>query len=359
MKMTTHVKDSSSPLSQLLALSLILCLAILSNPTAAQAATDDKIIFLHHSTGAGVWSGGAGVSAWFSSYNSTHGTSYDISERSYPTNGYPWENYPYDYWNLWINGACNSSVPAMACLPKLTSDYDVVIYKHCFPGAGVIADDGNPSVSSDVKTLANYKLQYRALRQLMDGYTDNKFIVWTLAPLHRNATDADQAARAGEFVNWVKTDYLTEDGNSHPNIFIFDFFGLVAGTDNFLKYEYEGSHDGDDSHPNSTANAYVSPLFSQFIVDTADCSYKDARIGGDTPVYYDTPKDAYDHCAEGGTVQLHTSSFDGPLTLDNPAALTLEGGLGCDYSFNQGYSSITGPVTITGGAVTIERIIIR
>jgi len=238
---------------------------------AALAATDDNIIFLHHSTAEGVYFGGD-VPGWFSNYNSTHSTSYTITERSYPDTPYPWANYPYDYWNLWINGACDSSNPNIECMNTLAANHDIIIYKHCFPGADVVADDNHPDVSASVQTLANYKLQYRALRQMMDSYPNNKFIVWTLTPLHRLATSADNAARAKQFVDWVKNSFLAEDGHSHPNIFIFDFWGLIAGSDNFLRYDYEGSHTDSDSHPNALANATVGPIFSQFIVDTANAS---------------------------------------------------------------------------------------
>ena len=96
----------------------------------------------------------------------------------------------------------------------------------------------------------------------MDGYRDTLFIVWTLAPLHRLATDSSEAARAREFVDWVTADFLTEDGGEHPNIAVFDFWGIVAeddpgavtGTVNCLRYAYEGSHFSSDSHPNAAAN---------------------------------------------------------------------------------------------------------
>ena len=232
-------------------------------------------IFLHHSTGEGVYVEG-GVAGWISNYNSANGTSYSVTERSYPDTPYPWENYPYDYWNLWINNQCNSTNPNIQCLNNILQSYDVVIYKHCFPGAGIAADNGTPSVSSPIKTIANYKLQYRALRNLMDQYPGKKFIVWTLAPLHRLETTTEEASRAREFVNWVKSSWLTEDGKSHPNIYIFDFFGLVAesnptpvnGKVNCLKYEYEKSHTIVDSHPNTLANTTVGPIFAQFIVNT-------------------------------------------------------------------------------------------
>jgi hypothetical protein len=239
-----------------------------------ETSNAQKIIFLHHSTGAGVYFEG-NIQQWLTNYNSAHATNYQITERSYPNTPYPWENYPYDYWNLWINNACGANA-GIECMQSLVQNYQVIIFKHCFPGAAIQQDDPTPSVNSAYKTLANYKLQYRALRALMDNFPNTKFIVWTLAPLHRNATNADQASRARQFVTWVKTSWLTEDGKAHPNIFVFDFYGLTAesnsspvyGQVNCLKYDYEQSHSGNDSHPNTIANQTVGPLFGQFIVDT-------------------------------------------------------------------------------------------
>lgn len=244
---------------------------------SASAIGNEDIIFLHHSTGDGVYNVG-NVASWFTSYNSSHSTTYQISERAYPNTPYPWDNYPYDYWNLWVNGTCNSSDPDIECLNTMTQSHDVIIYKHCFPGAGVLADTGSPDISSSRKSLENYKLQYRALRDIMDSYPDNIFIVWTLAPLHRLASNDNDAARARQFVDWVKNDFLTEDAQSHPNIYIFDFFGNAAGVDNYLKYEYEIGHANSDSHPNTLANQTIGPIFAQFIVD----SIEDFSGEGDT-----------------------------------------------------------------------------
>jgi hypothetical protein len=251
-------------------LSVILLLIMVSI-----ALNGQKIIFLHHSTGSGVYNGGVGLPQWFLNYNSNNSTNYEISEASYPDSPYPWANYAYDYWNLWVNNQCNNSTANIYCFDKFTTNYDLIIYKHCYPGADIQADLGTPNVASERKSIENYKLQYRALRNLMDNYPNNKFIVWTLAPLHRNATNAETAARAKQFVDWVKNDWLTEDGNPHNNIFIFDFFGYAAESDispvnglvNCLKYEYEGDHNGSDSHPNATANSAIMPLFGQFIVN--------------------------------------------------------------------------------------------
>lgn len=233
-----------------------------------------KVIFLHHSTGGNLYSEGK-VANWISNYNSNNSTNYQISEFSYPDTPYPWNNYPYDYWNLWINGACNSESKTIECINTICSNYNVIIFKHCFPGAHIYADEAVSSASSSKKTLGNYKLQYRALRSLMDSYPQNKFIIWTLVPLHRLATNEANAARAKQFVDWVKNEWLTEDGKSHPNIYIFDFWSYAAesnatpvnGKINCLKYEYERSHTATDSHPNTMANIFIGPKFAEFVVN--------------------------------------------------------------------------------------------
>jgi hypothetical protein len=255
-------------------LMLLICIFLFLSP----AAMSQKAIFLHHSTGWGVYTEGH-VAEWIANYNNDHATSYVLDQRSFPGAPYPWDNYPYDYWNLWINNVCDNSNPGIACMDNLCANYDVIIFKHCYPGAGIIDDPANPVAGSPVRSLATYKLQYRALRDLMDSYPDNKFIVWTLAPLHRLVTNATIAARARTFVDWVKNDWLTEDGKQHPNIYIFDLFGYLAesnpspaqGAVNCLKYEYEFQHENtDDSHPNTLANETVGPLFAQFIVNTIE-----------------------------------------------------------------------------------------
>lgn len=234
-----------------------------------------KIIFLHHSVGGDLfWQGG--VEQWFANYNSAHSTNYQIYERAYPNTPYSWNNNPYDYWNLWINNQCNNTNPNIECLDKITQNYDVIVFKHCFNSAAVEAANGNPLVSSAVQTLDNYKLQYRALRTKLDTYPSKKFIVWTLAPYHRLGTTTEAAARAKQFVDWVKTSWLTEDGKSHPNIYIFDFWSNAAesnptpvnGKLNCLKYNYEINHTVGDSHPNPLADQTIGPIFSQFVVNT-------------------------------------------------------------------------------------------
>lgn len=93
-----------------------------------------RILFLHHSTGEAIWK--AGLPQYLQAWNASHGTRYAITEMTYPmSNGghtwldrmlptrvfrrlvhdrYPWDNYPYDYWNLWVAHTGWAPPPASA-----------------------------------------------------------------------------------------------------------------------------------------------------------------------------------------------------------------------------------------------------
>lgn len=252
-----------------------------------------RIGFLTHSVGSGLYQEGK-VAEWFTNYNSANGTDFTIQRRSYPAEPYPWDNNPYDYWNVWVNGNCSEE-----CFPSLLERFDIVIMKHCYTAAKIEADINAPDIASDRKSIENYKLQYRAIRDLLDSHPDTKFIVFTLTPRHRLRTYAAEAARAKSFAEWVKNEWLQEDGKEHRNIFIFDWWGYVAednatpehGAVNCLRYEYEKDHSTDNSHPNLTANETMAPIFARFIVDVADGNLlptgnKDILDGNDMLVSY-------------------------------------------------------------------------
>ena len=151
---------------------------------------------------------------------------------------------------------------------NLVADHDVVIMKHCFPASDVLEDSGNPDPASEIKSIENYKAVYRLLSTKFDENPDTIFILWTLPPRHGLATNSEQAARATEFSEWLKMDFITEDG-SHPNIYIWDFRNILMDPNtNCLKYEYELSHSDPNSHPNMAANNMAGPQLAQFIVES-------------------------------------------------------------------------------------------
>jgi hypothetical protein len=208
-----------------------------------------------------IWNGG--VANWISSYNSGHSTNYQISELAFPSgNTYPWNNYPYDYWNIWINNHGGAQEPS---LETLTADYDVIIWKHCFPVSDIEADTGHPDVTSGTQTLENYKAQYEVLKTKMHSFPNTRFIVWTATALLQSATTAEKGARAQAFADWVKNTW-DEPGD---NIFVWDFRqleteGLNGGRYLLTKYS------AGDSHPNSTLANMIAPWFSQRIVDVIE-----------------------------------------------------------------------------------------
>lgn len=189
----------------------------------------------------------------------------------------------------------------------LVAEYDVIIMKHCFPASDILEDTGMAEPSSMRQSLENYKTVYRQLRAKFDMHPDNLFVIWTLPPRHRLFTpsegDKDEnAARATAFSNWLKGQYLTE-GVSHPNIRVWDFRGLVTEPDtNFLKYEYELSHQRPDSHPNRLANDTAGPEFAKFIVDST-IDFYDNRHNEKTIkilfLHHSTGRNVYQYPSQG------------------------------------------------------------
>jgi hypothetical protein len=233
-----------------------------STVTLAPAGTV-RIAYLHHSTGGNVW--GGGVPDYFAAYNTTHGTHYQITERAYPDSPYPWANYPYDYWNLWVNpsGPAEDGNPNIHSLAKLCSDYDVIVFKHCFPVSDLAADTGSASVSSSAKRAENYKLQYAALKARLNAFPAKKFIVWTGAALTLGQSNAASGQRARDFFAWVKNTWDV-DGD---NVFVWDFFELETEGGNFLMDVHSSSG---DSHPNAAFCSTVAPYIGRRIVDVIE-----------------------------------------------------------------------------------------
>lgn len=272
-------RDGRSPIKKSLTLWLmiILCgllvavfLAACGGGEHGAAPKDDaestdggvQILFLHHSTGGVIWDGG--VASWFNDYNAEHGTSYRITERAYPADGYPWANYPYDYWNIWIEHEGDRRYKKQDTLEIMTREYDVIVWKHCFPVSAVEADTGSPDIGSDVKSVENYKLQYKALKAKMRQFPETRFLVWTGAALVEGATNEGQARRAQAFFRWVIESWDEPD----DNIYVWDFWQLQTEGGLYLRDEY--AVDANDSHPNSAFAARVAPYFAQRIVEVIE-----------------------------------------------------------------------------------------
>lgn len=148
--------------------------------------------------------------------------------------------------------------------------HEVIAFKSCFPVSDIATDE----------QLEEYKTCYLSIRDVVDQHRDRIFIVVTPPPLNPAATDAETAARARAFANWLKSDEFLV---GHPNVFTFDFFDLLAEGDplasdcNMLRAAYR---DGEDSHPNQSANETIGPFFADFVIEAVQ-TYRD-RLAGES-----------------------------------------------------------------------------
>jgi len=228
-----------------------------------------KILFLHHSTGLRVWD--AGVPDLFEQVRET-GKKYFIVEQKFPKIAM---NYPYDYWNIWVNN--QGTVPYMddPTLEMITAKYDVVVWKHCFPVSSVKEDIGSPSPESPEMRMENYVLQYQALKKKMYEFPNKKFIVWTGAVRVKESTNEEDARRGRMFFEWVKNEW----DESGDNIFIWDFYELETEGGIYMKEEYASGYQ--DSHPNKKFAQAAAKLFVQRTIDVIEGRGDSSPITGD------------------------------------------------------------------------------
>jgi len=225
-----------------------------------------NIIFLHHSTGRVIWNGDDhSLKQLFKEYNKEFDTNYALREQSFPNKSpYGWKNYPFDYYNIWVKNAGEEPYMEEPTLEMLTKDYQVIIFKHCFPVSNIQADLVSPDINSDIKTLSNYKLQYSALRDKLHEFPDTKFIIWTGAAQVEAVISEDEAIRANEFFGWV-TDQWDLPGD---NIYIWDLYNLQTEGGLYFKDEYAVSLR--DSHPNEEFAGKVVDLLFNRVIDVID-----------------------------------------------------------------------------------------
>jgi hypothetical protein len=224
-------------------------------------ASTAKGIFLHHSTGGDVW--GGGVPASLAAKNAALETSYAVTERGYPDTPWPWANYPADYYRLWVGTSGNATNPNIYNLETLAANYDLIVWKHCYPVMEIGPDSGAPDPVG-AQTLANYKAAYEALKTKMRSFPGNRFIVWTGAVELSNGSNADEATRLREFRNWVINTW-DEPGD---NVFVFDFWLLETGAESALYLDpAKAAGGGTDNHPSSDFCLVAAPLFAERIMD--------------------------------------------------------------------------------------------
>lgn len=260
---------------QIKVLSSVLITLLLISCNSKQTEMEN-IIFLHHSTGQRIWIGETNryifrltkrndVQNYFKNWNKKHKSNYVITERAFPAaTPYGWKNDPYDYYNIWVKNAGDKPYMNEPTLEILTREYDVIIYKHCYPVSNIMEDTGNPDINSEERRIENYKLQYLALKSKMQEFPDNKFIIWTPAVQVQNNLTLEEAQRTQSFYRWMKEEW----DDKGDNVYIWDFYQYETDGGLYLKDEY--STTTTDSHPNKKFAGRIAPLFAQFIIDVIE-----------------------------------------------------------------------------------------
>lgn len=235
---------------------LLLCMLLVatSGVTVAQDDGPVQIIFMHHSTGAGVMNDGdvrpaltnLGYEFWDHDYNE-----WGLSGPSGDSVGVNWDvpgdNTDPDGWYDIFSQPITD--PPINTLSQML-EFDIIIFKSCFPASAIYDED----------MFQAYQHYYLGIRDVIDYYPDKLFIPWTTPPLVPNETNADQAARARRWAEYLTSDeYL---GGRH-NIAVFDFFTLMADEEGFLRADYRT--DEWDSHPNWTGNQVAGPALTEFV----------------------------------------------------------------------------------------------
>lgn len=274
-------------------------IASLSSCKNEEKSTVINIIYLHHSTGGIIWKGAessriskiagkissrlaniiskkAKLPMLFEEYNEMHGSNYHIKEMVFPqASPYGWNNFPFDYYNIWVKNAGNKPYKKEPTLEMLTKKFKIIIFKHCFPVSNIQADLDLPDINSDIKTISNYKLQYSALREKLHEFPDTKFILFTGAAQVESKIKKDEAARAKEFFGWVVNEWDLPD----DNIYLWDFYNLETEGGLYFKDEYAVSLN--NSHPNEVfAGKVVKLLFSR-IIDVIETNGSNTMLSGE------------------------------------------------------------------------------
>lgn len=258
-----------------------------------------KILYLHHSTGQIIWDGDrtnfvsnllskvsvrvsrkfyrkANIPSSFNKYNRRNQRNYFIEERSFPKKRpYGWNNYPFDYYNIWVKNDDQDFYMEEPTLKQLTKQYQVIVFKHCFPVSNILIDKDSADIDSDYKSIANYKLQYQALQKTLHKYPNTQFILWTGAAQVKSKISEDEALRAKEFFNWVIHEWDRDD----DNVFIWDFYDVQ--TNNSLYFPDDSARSNEDSHPGNTFAQHASQLFFNRIIDVIENNGQSTNIRGE------------------------------------------------------------------------------
>jgi hypothetical protein len=220
--------------------------------------TTTKLIFIHHSTGenwlidvdeSGGTGGGLGTALRDANYfvsDTNYGWGPPDADVGSDTIG---DHTDIGHWYNWFAGPHRDTYLA-ALYPESAQhatysrrdtdpggENQVIMFKSCFPNSALGGQPNDPPTTGDnplrgqdagsehmtvgnVKGIYNDILAYFATRQ------DKLFVVIAAPPLREEDTNAEQAANARAFNNWLVNDWLA--AYPHLNVAVFDFYNVLT-----------------------------------------------------------------------------------------------------------------------------------
>ncbi len=245
------------------------------NPIVVKASmtADKKILFIHHSTGGNLIREGklrdeikkrdSTIQFWDHNYNlypifslffAAFTNHKGLSDDKSMLTGSDYNivlsnNSPKEYADIFSGNPNNLTL-------KLILDYDVIIFKNCYPTTKVTTEK---QLKDDIK-------YYQIIRDSLKKYPEKKFILLTPPPERKETTTKGNAKRAKKLISILTSDNFIKDTD---NLYVFDFYKLLADEDGYLKKEYTKLF-VKDSHPNKKANEIIAPVFAEYLVEVAN-----------------------------------------------------------------------------------------
>ena len=119
---------------------------------------------------------------------------------------------------------------------ELFKDYDIIIFKSCFPASDIESDS----------ELKDYKKWYNQLYSVFQNHQDKLFVPMSTPPLLRVNTTAAAAKHSLDFESWLLSDY--KNGYSGKNLAPLGLHSLLSDSDGYLAPDFIA--DPEDDHPN-------------------------------------------------------------------------------------------------------------
>lgn len=235
-----------------------------------------KIIFIHHSTGAGFIRYG----------NIRQNLKQKLPEVEFFDHGYNL-NFPKNFQTKfypYLAGLSDSKGSAMHIDYQIPDDntnpdglfklftlnpkednalskilkYDMIIFKSCFPVTKITSD----------KMLEDYKHYYEEMKSVFANHPEKTFLALTPLPLRSELTKPEFASRAKTFANWLVNEFPKNSNTT----FALDIFDLLSESEvdskfeNTLKREYCKTLPF-DSHPNKSGSKIAGEAIVEKVIN--------------------------------------------------------------------------------------------